>query len=70
MKNINVTIVITKHQNKSNVINGLKNAPLKTHLQVQHVRIKFECYHVDHKANQRCNLKSYKGSILTCTTSP
>ena len=102
MKNINVTGVITKHQNKSttknphclrfclnvnsviihqlkhicrhqhfiSVINGRKKAPLKTHLQVQHGRIKFECNHCDHKANQRCNLKSHKGSVPTCVKSP
>ena len=64
----------TKHictqQRFISVINGIKKAHLKTHSQVQHGRIKFKCNHCDHKANQRCNLKSHKGSLPTCAKSP
>ena len=60
---------ICTHQYFISVINGIKKAHLKTHSQVQHGRIKFKCNHCDHKANQRCNLKSHKGSLLTCAKS-
>ena len=73
--NVNSVIInqlkhICTHQHVISVINGLKKTPPKTHSQDQHGRIKFECNHCDHKANQRCNLKSHKGSFSTCTTSP
>ena len=60
---------ICTHQRFISVINRLKKAHLKTHSQVQHGRIKFKCNHCDHKANQRCDLKSHKGSLPTCAKS-